>query len=58
MMHISLPEDVCAHIDLMYFDPARGKPIYGIYAMICTGLRRKWIADPTILPIVVDEIQE
>jgi hypothetical protein len=55
-MHISLPEDLIAKIEDLFFDPARGKPIYGIHAFLVRGLYEKWLEDPSIFPIDIEEV--
>ncbi len=54
-MHISLPEDVVAQVDEKLYDPSKGKPLYGGYSILVTHLLRKWLEDPSILPIELIE---
>lgn len=54
-IHVNIPEDVLAPVDEKLFDPYRGKPIYGGYSTLITHLLRKWLEDPSILPIQLVE---
>ena len=54
-IHVNIPEDVLAQLDEKLYDPSRGKPIYGGYTTIVTHLLRKWLEDPSILPIELIE---
>jgi hypothetical protein len=54
-MHVNLPEDVIAEVDEKLYDPARGKTLYGGYSTLITNLLRKWLEDPSILPIQLVE---
>jgi hypothetical protein len=54
-IHVNIPEDVLALVDEKLYDPYKGKPIYGGYSILVTHLLRKWLEDPSILPIQLVE---
>ena len=57
-VHISLPEDLIGAIENQFFDPIRQRPQYGIFAILVSGLLRKWLVDPSIYPISVVNFPE
>lgn len=54
-LRFALPADLCMRLEERLFDPALGKPIYGARSRLIVLLLRKWLDDPSIVPISIIE---
>jgi len=50
-----VPQDVLVQVEERLWDPGRGKPIYGARSALIAALLRRWLADPSIVPLRVIE---
>lgn len=52
-INCSIPAEVYLAIEEQLFDPSFGRPIYGARSRLIVLLLRKWIADPSLVPISI-----